>query len=267
MSIPTVTEFRSNQFPAYDFYKTTGPPKSAGYWHSLFYRGTRPVAASAPTPGLAGAALTSYTGQIPVPCTTPLVARLEASFPENFGAGRLMLADRLWHNSGITVTTTTAQTVNSVAFPARDVNGSTNGDGVLVAIEWSATSGNGLITNTTMSYTNSDGTAGRTATLPTVLAGMSVGSFIPFQLAAGDTGVRSIQTLTLGTTYASGTIHLVAYRPVCELVVERDIYNYAVDGVALGAPWAGSVPWLLVITGNAPSGGTLYGNVTFTEAS
>ena len=31
-------------------------------------------------------------------------------------------------------------------------------------------------------------------------------------LQAGDQGIRSIQSVTLGTSYGGGTIHLVAYR-------------------------------------------------------
>jgi hypothetical protein len=37
---------------------------------------------------------------------------------------------------------------------------------------------------------------------------------MPFLLQAGDTGVRSIQGITLGTTYTSGTMMLIAYRQI-----------------------------------------------------
>src|SRR4051812_16106248 len=46
--------------------------------------------------------------------------------------GYAILVDRLWQNSGLSATLTTAQTVNSVAWPARDNNGSTNGEGVFL---------------------------------------------------------------------------------------------------------------------------------------
>ena len=36
------------------------------------------------------------------------------------------LADVLWYNTGITVTTTTAQAITTPTFPARDLNGSSN---------------------------------------------------------------------------------------------------------------------------------------------
>jgi hypothetical protein len=123
------------------------------------------------------------------------------------------LMDVLWVNNGIVVTTTTAQTINSVAFPARDVNGSTNGEGVMVGIlVTTATTNAAAITNTTMSYTNSDGTAGRTATMASFPATAVAGTIVWFLLAAGDKGVRSIQSITLGTSYAGGAISLVAAR-------------------------------------------------------
>jgi hypothetical protein len=37
---------------------------------------------------------------------------------------------------------------------------------------------------------------------------------VPFQLAAGDKGVRSIQSVTLGTNYVSGTMSIIAFRRI-----------------------------------------------------
>lgn len=127
------------------------------------------------------------------------------------------LIDVLWVNSGITTTTTTGQTVTSAAFPARDGNGTTDGDGVQVGILVSALTGNvGAITNTTLTYTASDGTGSRTGTIPSFPASCQRGAIIPFTLQGSDLGVQSIQTLTLGTSYVSGTIHLVAYMVIAQ---------------------------------------------------
>lgn len=121
------------------------------------------------------------------------------------------LHDVLWVNSGIAVTTTTAQTINSVAFPARDLSGSTNGAGVQIGIlVTTATTNGGAITNTTLSYTNQDGTAGRTATISSFPATAVAGTIVWFQLQAGDSGVRSVQSITLGTSYGGGAISLIA---------------------------------------------------------
>jgi hypothetical protein len=142
------------------------------------------------------------------------------------------IMDVLWVNSGIAVTTTTSQTINSVAFPARDVNGSTNGEGVMVGIlVVTATTNAGAITNTTMSYTNSDGTAGRTATISSFPATAVAGTLVWFQLAAGDKGVRSIQSITLGTSYGGGAISLIA----AKWIVAAPVTVVNVGGSAFGA--------------------------------
>lgn len=184
---------------------------------SMFYTAGIPGAAIAPTPGISGAALTSYAGQIPF--TNPsagqntYLARFLVGTSSNGAYGTIILCDRLWHNSGITINSGSAQTINSVAFPARDNNGTTNGEGVLVGLEFSSAGGANTPT-ITISYTNSAGTSGRTATnlMPTQ-AIPAIGRFYPMKLEGSDKGVRSIQTLTFsGTGWGGGTAHLVAYR-------------------------------------------------------
>jgi len=44
--------------------------------------------------------------------------------------GTLVLADRLWHNGGYTITSTSAQNSTTPTWPARCADGTTNGDGV-----------------------------------------------------------------------------------------------------------------------------------------
>lgn len=127
-------------------------------------------------------------------------------------AHSMWVADLLWYNTGIVVTTTTAQGITTAAFPARDNQGSTNGEGYQAALYAVATAGNaGAVTNTTLNYTNSEGTASRTATIASVPATLTAGAIIPFQLQAGDRGIRSIQGITLGTTYTSGTLSLLLF--------------------------------------------------------
>lgn len=131
-----------------------------------------------------------------------------------------LLLDLLWYNTGLSVTTTTAQTITTPTFPARDDNGTTNGEGYMIALYALTALGNAaVISNTTVSYTNSQGVSGRTATFSGSVGFQApatpvIGTFMPFQLQAGDTGVRSIQSITLGTSYASGTMMLIVYRPI-----------------------------------------------------
>ncbi len=232
------------------FFKLPASFAQPGFLLSLQLSKGVPGAAAAPSGGLGGTALTTYSGQLPF--TNPgsgnsYLGRLVAHAGNG---GRLLLVDRLWHNSGITITTTTGQTINSATWPARDANGLTNGTGVLVGIEAVAATGNGgIITNTTLTYTNSVGTGSRTATMtvPGWPASAVIGQFVPFSLASGDLGVRSIQTLTLGTSYVSGTIALVAYRILASIVIPKANSGGATDALTSGLVrlYDNTVPTLL----------------------
>ena len=250
-----------------NFLKVGGTMEAAGVLHSMFYSSGLPGAAVAPTPGLAGAALTTYLGQIPFSIPGAGESRLMRLAATANIAGTLILVDRLWHNSGLVVTTTTAQTVNSVAFPARDEYGTTDGEDVLIGIEVStATTNASPVTNTTMSYTNSANTSGRTATMAAFPATAAAGTFVPFQLAAGDEGVRSIQTVTLGTSYGAGTIHLVAYRVLAQVPITTANVGNFVDIISSGAVqlYNNSVPQLLWLP-SATTATTIQGQLVVTQ--
>src|SRR4030042_5806238 len=101
MPITALSHVVAGLRPPEDFLKVGGTMEAAGVFHSLFYTAGRPGAAVAPSPGLAGAALTTYAGQVPWVNPTQgamsYLARLEASASL---AGSLYVIDRLWHNSG-----------------------------------------------------------------------------------------------------------------------------------------------------------------------
>ena len=124
----------------------------------------------------------------------------------------LRLFDLMWVNTGLVVTTITPQTFASVAFPARDINLSANGENCMVGVLVTAPTTNAAaITNMTLNYTNSLGVAG-VASMAAFPATAVVGTVVWFQLAAGDVGVRSIQSVTLGTSLVTGTISLILAR-------------------------------------------------------
>lgn len=196
--------------------------------HSYSYVNGVPAAATAPTPGVNGQAVTpaNFNGALPrVNPVAPDLAYVGRVTGACSQVGALWLIDRLWHNSGLSPTLTTAQTMTPVALPSRDNNGTGDGEGVLAALEWSGVGGAGTPT-VTISYTNSDGVAGRTATL-TGLTAPPVGTVEVFSLQAGDKGVRSVQSLTQSATRTSGTYHLVLFRPVTILVTP--VANAAFD--------------------------------------
>jgi hypothetical protein len=134
-----------------------------------------------------------------------------------------VLFDVLWVNSGLVVTTTTAQAIASPVLPARDVDGGTNGEGCSIALLFVAASTLAAVgSNLTVSYTNSKGVAGRTARLLAVVGSQVpatpvIGTLVWFNLDAGDTGVKSIQSITLGTSMLTGTISLMITRDIATI--------------------------------------------------
>jgi hypothetical protein len=200
---------------AIPFYKVGTAAEAVGSWYSWAKDTGVPGAWAPGAPGINGRA-TDGTASGDVGClrvanapggSINLLTNIDGTASV---AGEVRIIDLMWVNTGIVVTTTTAQAIVPAAIPARDLDGTTNGRGVLAGIlVTAATTNAGAITNTTISYTNSDGTAGRTATMASFPATAVVGTVVWFQLQAGDQGVRSVQSITLGTSYAGGSISLI----------------------------------------------------------
>lgn len=252
--------------PAPNFlYKVIPAIEAAGVLVSPFYMSGIPGAATVPSPGVNGAALTAYAGQIPFPALSSQDCYVGVLSCGATLVGKMFLADRLWHNSGLSVTTLTEQTLTSPTLPARDADGATAGNAVLAGIEVSTATTNGAaITTITLNYTNSSGTSGRTATISNFPATAVAGTFVPFQLQAGDVGIRSIQGITLGTSLAAGAIHLVAYRVICEGPVNVANGGSFRDTFRLGMPrcYANTVPFVLFQPSGA-SAANIHATVKF----
>jgi hypothetical protein len=95
----------------------------------------------------------------------------------------------------------------------------------------------------------------------------AAGTFVPFQLAAGDTGVRSVQGLTLGTSLTSGTVHLVQYRVLASVMVPPVTSGEGRVGLietGMARCWDGSVPFLVVLP-TATTLGNLDALVVYTQ--
>lgn len=204
-------------------YKVGTAAEGTAYWYSYWKDTGYPGAWAPGTPGLNGRA-TDGMAAADVGCLelwTPsgalymeqsVVCVTATCFPVMF--------DVLWVNTGIVVTTTTAQAITTPTLPARDDNGTTNGEGCMIGLIWTAASTNAAaISNSTVTYTNSAGTGSRTATLLAVAGDQIpptpvIGTTVWFQLAAGDTGVQSIQSITLGTSLVTGSVSLIIARPL-----------------------------------------------------
>jgi hypothetical protein len=264
MAITTLDGVIAGLRPADQFIKVSAAT-TAGRHRSLFYSAGLPGAATAPSPGVNGAALTTYGGQLPF--TNPgagntYLARLAATC--NAQVGTVLLCDRLWHNSGLSVTLTTPQAIVSGAMPARDRDGAVTGADLIVGLEVTTVMGAGTPT-ITVDYTNTLGVASRSAsaTAPTTMA---AGDVLPFTLQAGDLGIQSIQGLTLSATMTSGAFSLVVYRLLASVPCGQVGVEGALDALSSGMPrlYDNTVPFLVFLpsTTTAP---TISGQLIVTQ--
>lgn len=130
-----------------------------------------------------------------------------------------ILCDRLVDTTGLSGTVATPQTTN---LPTPTLTRYTDGKGVLIGLQcWTATGS--TTANVTCSYTNQDGTSGRTSVSVVFWTGGYGGGTIaptagqiqilPFQ--AGDYGCRSVESVTLSTsTLTAGNFGVVLLKPL-----------------------------------------------------
>jgi hypothetical protein len=200
------------------FMKSSTAADTVGYWYCTSKDAGFPGAWSPGSPGINGRVTdgTSAADAGCIPIKNPAVGAnfLTELLMTSSIAHYNLFFDVLWVNTGIVVTTTTAQAIAMPTLPPRDTNGTTDGEGCQIGMLFTGAATNaGLIANTTISYTNSKGVAGRTATLVAIAGGQipitpAIGTLVWFSLQSGDTGVRSIQGITLNTSLVSGSISL-----------------------------------------------------------
>lgn len=209
------------------FMKSSTVADTVGYWYCTAKDAGFPGAWAPGAPGVNGRVTdgTAVADAGCVPIKNPATGAnylTELLMGSNIGHYHLFF-DCLWVNTGLVVTTTTAQAITTPTLPARDVNGTTDGEGCMIALLFTAATTNAaVISNSTVSYTNSKGVAGRTATLfsgvgAQIPATPTIGTLVWFSLAAGDTGVRSIESITLGTSLVAGSVSLMICRDVASI--------------------------------------------------
>jgi hypothetical protein len=253
------------------YLKVGGTMEATGILHTHALSAGSPGAWAPGSPGLAGRA-TDGTGTDDLGCLpirTPPTGRAHLTrFTVTGGVAHYAsLWDFLWVNSGIAPTTTTAQTITSAAFAPRDLDGTANGRGVQIALMVSTATTNGAaVTTITVSYTNSAGVSGRTGTIPSFPATAQAGTIVPILLQSGDQGVRSIESITLGTSLAGGAVHLIAYTILVEQPVA--LSNAGTGTLALSDPGLAleaGVCALPVILTTATTATTIYGTIQISE--
>lgn len=174
-----------------------------------------------------------------VACNKSTIGALNADINDSSGSNRLLVAgatvanhfgeypsflliDRLSHQGGLTSNIASAQTTN---LPTAALTRYTNGVGVMIAITIYSQIGTGQGT-ITATYTNQAGTGSRVT--PAVLfprtsvTGRSAPQVTLLPLQQGDTGVRSVQSVTLSANNGNGTFGVTLFKPLA--VFSRNTY-------------------------------------------
>lgn len=142
-------------------------------------------------------------------------------------SGTFIIADRLAHSGGLSGTSATAQTTN---LPTPALTRYTSGVGVMIGLSIYSSVGSTART-VSATYTNQAGTG--SCVTPDVAFGGSGDSaarrMILLPLASGDTGVRSVESVTLSaSTGTAGNFGVTLFRPLYALFAE------SLSGVSAG---------------------------------
>jgi hypothetical protein len=159
---------------------------------------------------------------------------LGAQFNTSGQAGATLVAiDLLNVSGGLSGIVTTEQTTN---LPTAALTRHTGGDGVFIGIVIYAAVGS-TATTISVRYTNQAGTANRTSTVTAFGATgfREVGRLIQIPLQAGDTGVRSVEGVTLtATTGTIGDFGVCLFKPLMGFSLDSTTGTMPIDAVSSG---------------------------------
>lgn len=213
------------------FLKNMSASDAAGYWYASHKDTGYPSAWSPGTPGVNGRVTDGRSagdvGCIPIP--NPVTGANYLTEVQMAGtAGHThCIYDVLWVNTGLNLTTplSSVQAIAPPTLPARDINGTTNGEGCVIGLVFLTASTLAAVNALSqVTYTNSDGTTGRIATQLSATVGSQIpatpviGTVVWYSLQAGDKGVRAVTGFNLGaTSWLTGTIALFVARDIATL--------------------------------------------------
>lgn len=219
---PTLQAYKdagiANKMFIYSFYKATSTATDTATFGGSWKTATRPSTGADPatTPG------TQYNnavGGIIFPNITrkKFIDKILIRCVSNTAVASPHLMDRLVAVGGISVASTGDKTINSLPLLRY-----TNGEAVMVYAEVTTQTATTAVVLSMSSYTNQDGTPGRVGgSLTFPATATQVGNLIgPFPLQAGDTGVRSVETVNVSTAASAG---------VTNILLTKTIYMLGID--------------------------------------
>lgn len=178
-------------------------------------------------------------------------------------AGTIHLYDRVWSCTGFSGTVTGAQAVTG--FPAL-TRPDVNGTGLEIWIECYTATGS-TASNMTVQYTNSDNVSGRNTVSTAHITSMPANRMYQVPLQSGDTGVKSIQSITLsGTTGTAGAFGVTLMKRISSIAMPVVNVGVGLDFAMLGMPQIQDDSALSMIhQGTTTSSGIIMGAINFVQ--
>lgn len=221
------------------WHKTAAATEGAGTYFDHHLVGGVPGAGSTPAAASSGGTTYTLASQGGLAFTAPTGGQLTYALCWSISstqAGTMMLYDRLWACSGLATGAGGTTTVTGMTAITRYSGGVGAGIWYVCLTAPSAQTANMTISVT---YTNSDGVSGRTATV--VLSAGSppptANQAYPFALQSGDKGVQSIQSVTnTSGSFTGGTHGLMVGKVLAAAHCAIGNNGMMMDGLKMGLP-------------------------------
>jgi hypothetical protein len=269
---------------------TGGVAYTAGNWYDLSLSAGNPVANTYPGTALTGVVPTEatgwgiYHGGNVTPDTKQVLNASAFSAVATAVPGVLMLVDVAKYWPGLNMLLNTAQTLIAGTALTRH----TTGAGLRAFVVGTALTGTSAGTPVmTASYTNQAGTAGRAlgavinltagaANVPTpgkiTHSGVAANNHAPFlPLASGDTGMRSVETVTFSTAYTGASVAtaaMVLAKPLLSIPIvtlgvagERNTIFQVPSSVVI--PDGACLAWIYFAGSNTAAATSIMGHIDF----
>lgn len=183
----------------------------------------------------------------------------------NFRSGFVTIVDRLIHSGGLDATLTSTQTVNTPALTRY-----TSGVQVFAALEVYTTIGTTTVV-ATVGYTNQSNAAKTVEVEIGATGRREVNRFVMCPLAGGDTGVKSVQSVTLdSSTTTAGNFGVTLFKPLYYMPITEVGSQLLFDSML---NCCGNCPVVengaclsYIVVGGAITTGIIQSNIRFIEA-
>lgn len=263
MSIATLNDYIGSVKQTVPISKLTARTTVANVWFSMFDIGGNPGAGVlAGTDGTAGVVPTDATAGCPIITFTTGSGHLSIVDFGNTVAARMQICDMLFKAGTYSYAAGTSTLAAQPSFSSR-IPGGTDYTGLQIWIEVATAFVTGNNWKVEVTYTDQDGNAGATtgAQPATALAaaGLTIGKMLQLPLAAGDTGVRKIESVIVtngATAMTVGTFNVLVLRPLwtgrVQVANSGDVHG--IDRTGMPQIWADSALISMVCADSTSSG-------------